>query len=165
MKQITTLFCCVCLMIAGISLAVWKDSTKHHQQIVAAQPLQWAPNKSNVLPLDLQLSLNNGQHRETSVKDSVNIVDSVRWVTKTRWKTRYKDLANRTEAREAGKHLAAVTPDSMPKNPAKVCTLEDREEQPSEAVDTSKVSSIQLIVDGNVVYSKDDNHSAEEGKP
>ena len=152
-------------MIAGISLAIWNNPVGHHQQISAAQPLQWAVNKSNVLPLDLQLSLDNGQHRETSIKDSINIVDSVRWVTKTRWKTRYKNVADRTTAREVGKHLVAVTPDSMPKNPTIISTLEDREEQPNEAVDTSKVSSIQLIVDGNVVYSKDDNHSAEEGKP
>lgn len=165
MKQITTLFCCVCLMIAGISLAIWNNPVGHHQQVSAAQPLQWAVNKSNVLPLDLQLSLDNGQHRETSVKDSINIVDSVRWVTKTRWKTRYKNVADRTTAREVGKHLMPVTPDSMLKNPTTISTLEDREEQPNEAVDTSKVSSIQLIVDGNVVYSKDDNHSAEEGKP
>lgn len=125
------------------------------------QPLVWQNNGK--LPLDLQLDLDKRLSHESPIKDSVNIVDSVRWVEKVRWKTRYKTVAARTTAREAGEHLAAVTPDSMSRAPAINSTL-GREEQPNESVDTSKVPSIQLTVDGEVVYSRNDNNSTGESQ-
>ena len=39
-----------------------------------------------------------------------------------------------------------------------------REEYPKDSVVTPKVTSIQLTVDGKVVYSKNDNHSGVEGQ-
>ena len=150
-------------MVAGISLAVYNKGTVSHQTVMAAQPLRWNV-KPGTMPLDIKLDLDKRLSSEApKVKDSINIIDSVRWETKIRWKTRYKNVADRTAAREVGEHLMPVNPDSMSNEPALISTLE-REEKSSEVVDTSKVSSIQLTVNGKIVYSKNDNHSTEEGQ-
>lgn len=147
-------------MIAGIALAIYDGNTPKQNEIMASNTSQlvWNVPKGKI-PLDLQLDLDKRQLNETP-KDSINIIDSIRYVDKVRWKTRYKDAADRTTAREAGIHLAAVTPDSLPMNPTKISTP-DREEQPGETVAASKATSIQLTVDGEIVYSTDDNHSTE----
>ena len=59
--------------------------------------------------------------------------------------------------------MAAITPDSMSAKPVNNDML-GREEYPKDSVVTSKVTSIQLTVDGKVVYSKNDNHSGVEGQ-
>ena len=56
--------------------------------------------------------------------------------------------------------MSATTPDSLPSKPENIDML-GREEYPKDGVESSKGSSIQLTVDGEVVYSKNDNHSAE----
>jgi hypothetical protein len=129
---------------------------------VPAPVLQWNMN-NNRLPLDLQLDLDKRLSHETPIKDSINIVDSVRWVEKIRWKTRYKTVADRTTAREVGEHPMPVTPDSASRAPTITRTLE-REEQPNEIVGVPKTPSIQLTVDGEIVYSRDVNHSTEESQ-
>lgn len=160
MKRITTIICCALLMVAGISLAVYNKGTVSHQTVMAAQPLQWNVQPGS-LPLDVKLDFDKRLSHETpKIKDSINIIDSVRIVEKVRWKTRYKNVADRTAAREVGEHLMPVNPDSMSNEPTLISTL-GREEKPSEVVDTSKVSSIQLTVNGKIVYSKNDNHSTE----
>ena len=150
MKRITAIICCVALMIAGIALAKFNHNTVDHQTVMAAQPLQWNVQPGN-LPLDVKLDFDKRLSHETpKIKDSINIIDSVRIVEKVRWKTRYKNVADRTAAREVGEHLMPVNPDSMSNEPTLISTL-GREEKPSEVVDTSKVSSIQLTVNGKVV--------------
>ena len=160
MKKFTTIVCCVMLMIAGTVTAFWDYNIPSNKTAIAATlpQLNWAPNVK--MPLDLQLDLDKRLSRESAVKDSVNIIDSVRWVTRTRWKTRYKDVADRTAARDAGTHPTAITPDSMPDKPVIISTV-DREEYATENVGATKTPSIQLSVDGEVVYSSNDSHSAE----
>jgi hypothetical protein len=118
----------------------------------------------NVLPPAFQCELGekDSESRATSFKDSVNIVDSVRWITKTRWKTRYRDDAHITH-RGTGNEMSATTPDSLPSKPENIDML-GREEKPKEGVVAPKAASIQLTVDGKIVYSTNDNHSAEEGQ-
>jgi hypothetical protein len=154
-------------MLAGISLAVFNTGDMKHQTVMAQPPpFKWKVQPGK-LPLDIQLDLDKRQneraHDSINIIDSVHIRDSVRIVEKIKWKTRYKNVADRTAAREVGMHPAAVTPDSMSPAPTRISTL-GREEQPNEVVDTSKVSSIQLTVDGKVVYSRNDNHSGVEGQ-
>lgn len=162
MKRLTTAICCICLMVAGICLAI-HDTDTHLNELHASQPapIIWnIPNK-DVLPLDLRLDSDKRQP-DVQIRDSVNIIDSVRWINKYRYLT--KTATDRTTAREVGEHPEAINPDSLPVCPTTICTLDDREEQPSEVVDTSKVSSIQLTVNGKIVYSKDDNHSTGESQ-
>lgn len=149
-------------MMAGIGLAVYNTNT-HLNELHASQPAPvWNIPNGNVLPLDLQLSLDKRQP-DIPVRDSVNIIDSIRWVDKYRYRIKYKTATDRTTAREVGEHPEAVNPDSLPVCTTTICTL-NREEQLSEVVDTSKVSSIQLTVNGKIVYSKDDIHSTEGGQ-
>jgi len=148
-------------MIAGVAIA-WDDFKMPGNQNAIAQPVlpTVIPGR---MPLDLQLDLDKKLSKEASIKDSVHIRDSVRIIEKVKWKTRYKTLAARTAARNAGKHIAAATPDSMPHVPANISAVV-REEKATDSVDVSKTPSIQLTVDGQVVYSTNDIHSAEEGQ-
>ena len=162
MKRFTTILCCVCLMIAGAGLALSRLQSLPQNTIAAAVPYDRPVGVivGDTLPTDIQLDLDKLiSKRATSAKDSVNIIDSVRWVTKTRWKTRYRDAAHITHD-GTGNALAATTPDGLPSKPANNDML-GREEQPKDSVATSKVASIQLIVDDKVVYSTNDNHSAD----
>ena len=166
MKRFTTILCCIAFMFAGISAAFMDFSPPSNKTLMAAtvpQPtLQW--NVNGKLPLDLQLDLDKRLSHENSIKDSINIVDSIRWVEKIRWKTRYKTVADRTVAREVGEHPMAVTPDSMSRAPTIISTLE-REEQPNDTVGVSNMPSIQLTVDGVIVYQSEDViHSTEESQ-
>lgn len=153
------------MMILGVATAFQNFSPSSNNVMQAAtissEPLAWV-NTGGKLPLDLQLDLDKRLDRESpKVRDSVVIRDSI--VTKIRWKTRYKNVADRTAAREAGEHLVSVTPDSLPNSLAITSTV-GREEKPIETVGTSKVPSILLAVDGEVVYSRNENNSAEEGQ-
>lgn len=144
-------------MVVGVGLAIHDLATTHLNEIHASQPapLVWNIPNGNVLPLDLQLSLDKRQ--PTTVKDSINIVDSVRWVDKVRYRIKYKTVPTCAKA-----HTETITPDSLAER-TNECALV-REEKTKETVDTSKVSSIQLIIDGETVYSKNDNHSTGEGQ-
>ena len=166
MKRLTTVILAIAFMIAGVSAAFMDFSPPGNKNLMAAtlpqQPLMW--NNNGALPLDLQLDLDKRLSRETPIKDSVNIIDSVRIIDKVIWKTRYKTAAARTTAREVGEHMTAVTPDSMPHAPTIISTL-DREEQPNDIVGTPNVPSIQLTVDGVIVYQSEDViHSTEESQ-
>lgn len=163
MKRLTSIVCCLALMITGVSLVLYDRGHVPSNTITAQPVLQWAPNATG-LPLDLRLSSDTGSYRETPIKDSINIIDSVRVVEKVRWKTRYKIVADHTEHREAGVNLTAVNPDSLPVNLASN-SMSGREEKPDENMCSSKEHLIQLSVDGQVVYSSEnDNHSTEEGQ-
>lgn len=162
MKRLTTIICCVALMVAGIATAFQDMSLPGNQTALAQPTLQW--NVAGKLPLDLQLDLDKRQSTNVTPKDSINIIDSVRVVEKIHWKTRYKYTTDRTSAREVGMHPMAVAPDSMLANPTEISAL-NREEQLSEYVDSPKEPSIQLRVDGIIVYNSEDViHSTEEGQ-
>ena len=163
MKRFTTILCCIALMIAGAGLAVSNLKSLPQNTIAAATPYYrpTLPVVGNVLPPALQCELGekDSHARATSAKDSINIIDSVRWVTKTKWKTRYRDV-DRITTHDTGTDTTATTPDSLLLSPE--CTdMLGREEYPKDDVESSKGSSIQLTVDGEIVYSKNDNHSAE----
>ena len=165
MKRLTTIILAVAFMIAGVSAAFMDFNPPSNKTMMAAtipEPLQW--NTKGLLPLDIQWDLEKGLSHETTIKDSINIVDSIRIIDKVRWKTRYKTVNDRTTAREVGEHLTAVTPDSMPHAPTIYSTL-DREEQPNDLGRSPNDRSIQLTVDGVVVYQSEDvNHSTEESQ-
>ena len=147
------------MMILGVATAFMNFQFPSNK-IAMAQPTSIQFVRPG-MPLDLQLDLDKRlSHEASPVRDSINIIDSVRWETKVRWKTRYKYAPERTAARDVGTHPLAVTPDSMKKNPTEISTVV-REEKATDIVDTSKVSSIQLMVNNKIVYSSNDNHSAE----
>ena len=164
MKRLTTMICCVAMMFVAISAAFMDYSPPSNKTMMAAtipEPLQW--NTNGLMPLDLQLDLDKRLSRETSTVEPERITDTI-YVDKIKWKTRYKTVTARTAAREVGEHLTAVTPDSMPHAPTIISTL-DREEQPNDIVRSPNECSIQLTVDGVVVYQSEDViHSTEESQ-
>ena len=164
MKRLTTIILAVAFMIAGVSAAFMDYNPPSNKTMMAAtipEPLQW--NTKGLMPLDLQLDLDKRLSRETPTVEPERIVDTV-YVDKVRWKTRYKTVAARTIAREVGEHMPAVTPDSMPHAPIIISTLE-REEQPNDFEESPNGPSIQLTVDGVIVYqSEDEIHSEVEGQ-
>lgn len=153
------------MMFVAISAAFMDYSPPSNKTMMAAtipEPLQWntTPGK---LPLDLRLDLDKRLSRETPTVEPERIVDTV-YVDKIKWKTRYKTVAARTTAREVGEHMTAVTPDSMPHAPTIISTLE-REEQPNDFEESPNGPSIQLTVDGVIVYQSEDViHSTEESQ-
>ena len=152
-------------MIAGAGLAISNLKSLPQNTIAAATPY-YRPTLSiigDALPpaYRCELGEKDSESRATS-KDSINIIDSVRWVTKTRWKTRYRDAAHITHC-DTGNEMAAINPDSLSAKPVNIDML-GREEYPKDSVVASKATSIQLTVDGEVVYSKNDNHSGVEGQ-
>ena len=164
MKRLTTIILAVAFMIAGVSAAFMDYNPPSNKTMMAAtipEPLQW--NTKGLMPLDLQLDLDKRLSHETPTVEPERIVDTV-YVDKVRWKTRYKTVAARTTAREVGEHMPAVTPDSMPHVPTIISTLE-REEQPNDFEESPNGPSIQLTVDGVIVYQSEDViHSTEESQ-
>lgn len=164
MKRLTTIILAVAFMIAGVSAAFMDYSPPSNKTMMAAtipEPLQW--NTKGLMPLDLQLDLDKRLSRETPTVEPERIVDTV-YVDKVKWKTRYKTVAARTIAREVGEHMPAVNPDSMPHVPTIISTLE-REEQPNDFEESPNGPSIQLTVDGVIVYQSEDViHSTEESQ-
>ena len=166
MKRLTEILCCLFLMVGGIGLAINAYESKPRNTIAASTLPDDRPVGvivGNQLPLDIQLDLDKkaSQSRATS-EDSVNIIDSVRWVTKTRWKTRYRRAPNISRD-GIGNEMAATTPDSLSAKPMNN-DIVVREENTTGSVVGSKPASIQLTVDGKIVYSTNDNHSAEGGQ-
>lgn len=164
MRRLTTIICCVAMMILGVATA-FQNFKFPSNKVAMAQPVpQPIVFDRPGLPLDVQFDLDKRLSRESpKVKDSINIIDSVRWETKIRWKTRYKYVADRTTARDSGMHPLAVNPDSMKLALSNNSTM-GREEQPKDSVVASKATSIKLIVDDELVYSKNDNHSGVGGQ-
>ena len=154
-------------MIAGAGLALAHLDGSPQNTIAAANMPINRPVPvivgSNSLPLDIQLDLDKRASKSRATfKDSVNIRDSIRYITKVRWKTRYRRGAHITHD-GTGNELAAVTPDSLSKKPVNNDMLV-REEKTKDGVVASKAASIQLTVDGKVVYSTNDIHSGVEGQ-
>jgi hypothetical protein len=164
MKRLTTIILAVAFMIAGVSAAFMDYNPPSNKTMMAAtipEPLQW--NTNGLMPLDLQLDLDKRLSHETPTVEPERIVDTI-YVDKIKWKTRYKTVAARTTAREVGEHIPAVTPDSMPHVPTIISTLE-REEQPNDFEESPNGPSIQLTVDGVIVYQSEDViHSTEESQ-
>ena len=166
MKRLTTMICCVAMMFVAISAAFMDYNPPGNKTMMAATipQLSWSPVSNGKLPLDLQLDLDKRLSHETPTsKDTIIMSDTV-FVDKIKWKTRYKTVAARTVAREVGEHMTAVTPDSMPHAPTIISTP-NREEEIGDNVGQPNWPSIQLTVDGVIVYqSEDETNSTEESQ-
>ena len=166
MKRLTTIICCICMMIAGAGLAINHLHELPQNTLAAANMPTYRPVPvivgSNSLPLDIQLDLDKKASKERATSDTITSDSVLDKVKPVKQKTRSKKRAHITHS-GPGNPLASVTPDSLSSKPANKDML-DREEQSKENVVPSKGTSIQLIVNGVVVYSINDNHSAEGGQ-
>lgn len=166
MKRLTTIICCICMMIAGAGLAINHLHELPQNTLAAANMPTYRPVPvivgSNSLPLDIQLDLDKKASEKRATSDTITSDSVLDKVKPIKQKTRSKKRAHITHS-SPGNPLASVTPDSLSSKPANKDML-DREEQSKENVVPSKGTSIQLIVNGVVVYSINDNHSAEGGQ-
>lgn len=166
MKRLTTIICCICLMIAGAGLAISNLNQLPQNTIAAANMPTDRPVSvivgSNSLPLDIQLDLDKRASEKRATSDTIASDSVLNTVNPVKQKARSKKRAHITHS-SPGNPLASVTPDSLSSRPANKDML-DREEKSKEGVVAPKATSIQLIVNGVVVYSVNDNHSAEEGQ-
>lgn len=148
-------FLAVSYLLVGSFLALTdttsSDLQKHQTLSAATIP---APQVS-MLPLDLQLDLGKKtQLTDTLEKhDTVYVPKEVLVINKTRQKVdRPKGVTDVA--------WMMLTPEHKSQSSVKKPKIADREEQPAEPdVGSPEVPTIQLIVDGQTVYSKDDNHS------
>ena len=166
MKRLTTIICCICLMIAGAGLAISNLNQLPQNTIAAANMPTDRPVPvivgSNSLPLDIQLDLDKRASEKRATSDTIASDSVLNTVKPVKQKARSKKRAHITHS-SPGNPLASVTPDSLSSRPANKDML-DREEQSKENVVPSKGASIQLIVNGVVVYSVNDNHSGVESQ-
>ena len=166
MKRLTTIICCICLMIAGAGLAISNLNQLPQNTIAAANMPIDRPVPvivgSNSLPLDIQLDLDKRASEKRATSDTIASDSVLNKVKPVKQKARSKKRARITHS-SLGNPLASVTPDSLSRKPTNYDTL-GREEQPKDTVVISKITSIKLIINDKLVYSKNDNHSAEEGQ-
>ena len=166
MKRLTTIICCICMMIAGAGLAINHLHELPQNTLAAANMPTYRPVPvivgSNSLPLDIQLDLDKKASKERATSDTISSDSKLDKINTVKKKTRSKKRAHITHS-GPGNPLASVTPDSLSSKPANKDML-DREEQSKENVVPPKGASIQLIVNGVVVYSVNDNHSGVESQ-
>ena len=157
MKHVTTILCSLAFLIAGWLLVEPKDlggfEFSKHQTLSAAT---LSANQIAMLPLDVQYDLD----KKVQITDTAKIHDTV-----------YVDRPQVLVINQ--KHSKVNQPKSvtdyvwMFRNPVDMSTqtvsnkvIPDREENTGETdVGTPNNHAIQLIVDGQTVYSKHDNHS------
>lgn len=163
MKQVTTILCSLAFLLAGFFLATSEDTELSnvftHQTISAATV---PTHQVSMLPLDLQLDLG----KRTQLTDSVaNKKDTV-------YIDRPQVLVINKKRPEVNRPKGVtdvawmfVNPGELSKLPVNNKKIPDREEKTGECdVGTSKEPTIQLIVGGQTVYSKNENHSTGESQ-
>ena len=159
MKNVTTILCSIAFLIAGWLLATEESEgsfefNKHQTLSAATMPKRMV----SMLPLDVQLDLG----KRTQVTDAVEKQHDTVYVDRPQILVINK--------KRSGKNPPKGVTDYawMFRNPVNmsmdtVCNkvILAREEKTRECnVGTPDSTTIQLIVDGRVVYSKNDNHSA-----
>lgn len=166
MKRLTTIICCICMMIAGAGLAINHLHELPQNTLAAANMPAYRPVPvivgSNSLPLDIQLDLDKKASEKRATSDTITSDSVLNTVKPIKQKARSKKRARITHS-SLGNPLASVTPDSLSRKPTNHDTL-DREEKSKEGVVAPKATSIQLIINGVVVYSVNDNHSGVESQ-
>jgi hypothetical protein len=162
MKHVTTVLCSIAFLIAGWLLAIENkegsfEFNKHQTLSAATIPHS---NVVSMLPLDVQLDLG----KRTQSTDSVEKQHDTVYVDRPQILV----INKKHQGNDPPKGVTDYA--WMFHNPVNMSTgtvsnkkIPDREEKTGERdVGTPDSTTIQLIVDGRVVYSKNDNHSTGE---
>lgn len=156
MKHVTTILCSLAFLIAGWFLATTENGefgfNKHQTLSAATLP----DNQVSMLPLDVQLDLG----KQVQITDTVKMRDTV-------YIDRPEVLVINPKRPKVNQPKGVTDVAWMFLNPGKSLSppvsnqlIPDREEKTGEdKMSVSKTHDIQLIVDGQTVYSKNDNHS------
>jgi len=160
MKHVTTILCSLAFLLAGWFLAVGdgEGGFSKHQTLSAATLSDY---QTSMLPLDVQLDLG----KRVQIPDTVKIHD-------TTYVDRPQVLVINQKCSRVNRPKSVTDVAWMFLNPGKSASppvsnqsIPDREEKTGESiVGTPESHNIQLIVDGQTVYSKNDNHSTGESQ-
>ena len=162
MKYVTTIICCLAFAIAGIGLALSGNNTEvsfnKHQTLSAAT---LPPHQVAKLPLDLQLALKKEvQSDPTIVKHDTVYIDRPQILVINKKSSKVRKPKKVTDY-----SWAMLTPEQPPNDTVSNKITPNREEDIGEhGMSSSKEHMIQLIVDDEVVYSKNVNHSTGESQ-
>ena len=162
MKYVTTIICCLACAIAGIGLALSGNNTEvsfnKHQTLSAAT---LPPYQVAKLPLDLRLALKKEvQSDPTTVKHDTVYIDRPQILVINKKSSKVRKPKKVTDY-----SWAMLTPEQPPNDTVSNKITPNREEDIGEhGMSSSKEHMIQLIVDDEVVYSKNVNHSTGESQ-
>ena len=157
MKYVTTIICCLAFAFAGIGLAISGNNTEvsfnKHQTLSAAT---LPPYQVAKLPLDLRLALKKEvQSDPTTVKHDTVYIDRPQILVINKKSSRVSSPKKVTDYA-----WMMLTPEQTVKSAVNNKGTPNREEKIGECdVGSPKESAIQLTVDGQIVYSKNVNHS------
>lgn len=162
MRHVTTIICCIAFAIAGGFLALTDKSELSFDKRQTLSAATIPEIQVAKLPLDVQLDLGK----------QVKLTDSSVVKKDTVFIERPKIIVVHTKSPKANtpKGVTDVAwmmlkPGQMFRDTVNNKGILDREEKTRECdVGSSKESTIQLTVDGKIVYSKDVNHSTEGSK-
>ena len=165
MKHVTTVICCIAFALAGAFLAMsnkTESSFAKHQTLSAAT---LSPMEISKLPYDLQATLKQSVQMDSAINDTVYVHDTT-YVDRPQVLVINKKSSKVSSPEKVTDYSwMMLTP-----KPTSVDTVSNkgtpvREEKAGECdVGSSKESAIQLTVDGEVVYSKNVNHSTGESQ-
>lgn len=160
MKYVTTIICCIAFAIAGGFLAMSNNAEvpfAKHQTLSAAT---LSPTEISKLPFDLRSSLKEGVQMGPTTNDTVYVHDTT-YVDRPQVLVINKKSSKVSSPEKVTDYSwMMLTP-----KPTSISTVSNkgtpvREEKAGECdVGSSKDPAIQLTVDGEVVYSKNVNHS------
>lgn len=141
MKKITTVICALAFMISGITMAIstTEKTLNSYKTISAAQPMTLPQLPLNFQPMESKNNVDT-VYRDTGRVDTIY-----------KYKTKYVKVRRPTHTTDVPSTPAI--PDRLVQDTVSNKMTLGREEQPKDAVDTSKVS-IKLIVDDEVVYKR-----------
>lgn len=162
MKYVMTIVCCLAFAVAGVSLAISDNNTREgYSKHLSLSAATLPTIQARALPLDLQLDLGmDVQTDSTIIKHDTVFVD------------RPQVLVINKKSPKVNKPKGVTdyvwmfrTPPELSKDTVSNKVVLGREENPKDVdVGVSNTSAIQLIVDGQTVYSKNVNHSTGESQ-
>ena len=157
MKYVTTIICCLAFAFAGIGLAISGNNTEvsfsKHQTLSAAT---LSPMEIAKLPYDLRASMKDYvQMDSTIIKHDTVYIDRPQVLVINKKSSKVSSPKKVTDYA-----WMVFTPEQTSKSTVNNKGTPNREEKIGECdVGFPKESTIQLTVDGEIVYSKNVNHS------
>lgn len=164
MKYVTTIICCLAFAFAGIGLAISGNNTEvsfsKHQTLSAAT---LSPMEIAKLPYDLRASMKDYVQTDPTIIKHDTIHDTT-YIDRPQVLVINKKSSKVSSPKKVTDYAwMMLKPDHMFKDTVNNKGTPNREEKIGECdVGSPKEPAIQLTVDGQIVYSKNVNHSTGE---
>ena len=165
MKYVTTIICCLAFAFAGIGLAISGNNTgvsfSKHQTLSAAT---LSPMEMAKLPYDLRASMKDYVQMDQDVKRDT--IHDTMYIDRPEVLVINKKSSRVSSPKKVTDYAWMVlTPGQTSKDTVNNKGTPNREEDIGEnSICSSKGRMIRLIVDGEIVYSENVNHSTGESQ-